>query len=83
VRRLRLIRSGHCAKTDGQPIPAVDRDDGHSQIDQFLFAEFPQRRSIDVIRYMIGAHQGYGFRPGQGGALARAEEGGSFQTATA
>lgn len=34
-----LITAGGRAEGNGQPVPAVDRDDGEREIDQLLFAE--------------------------------------------
>src|SRR3712207_3923597 len=53
--RLRLIRTDRFPECDGEPVPAVDCDDGHGQLDQLLLGELrPRRRELFVRRVTLG-----------------------------
>jgi hypothetical protein len=69
-KRLRLIRSRRFPKADGEPVPAVDLDDGHSQLDQFFFTELRAGCLELLVRRMALGDQRDGFRSPQSGALA-------------
>ena len=60
-----LIGSRHFAEGDGQPVPAVDRDDGHRQIDQLNLGELCARLGVDFVRRVGRPNEREAFRPRQ------------------
>src|SRR5579875_105176 len=72
---LRLIGSGWDAEGDAQPVPAVDRDDRHRQVDQLLFREVPACFLVDFVRDLARRYQRDRFGPAEGRPLAVAVEG--------
>ncbi len=66
----RLISPDCLRKGDRQPVPAVDRDDRHRQLDQLFFTELCTRCLELLVRRMSLGDQRDGFRPPWSGAFA-------------
>ena len=73
--RCRLITAGDRPKGDIDVIGAVDGDDRHRELDQFLLAELRARLFKHLVGHIARAQQRQRFRPGKRGALALAVEG--------
>lgn len=65
-----MVCSYRFPKGDGQPIPAVDRDDCHRQLDQLLFAELCADSLELFVRRMSLRDERNDFRPAQRCAFA-------------
>src|SRR5262245_65232891 len=63
--RRRLIASRLRAKTDGETVPAVNRNNRERKVRQFLFAELFPCLFIEIVGNMIVGNQGQSFRPCQ------------------
>jgi hypothetical protein len=63
--RFNLGAEGHV-----QTIPAVDADDGQSQVNQLLFVEMAPGFVVHLVRHLAQVDSGHGLGPGKGGALA-------------
>jgi hypothetical protein len=65
-----LICPGRLAKGDGEPVPAVDRNDSHRQLDQLFFTELGADSLEFFVRRVTLRDERDGFRPSQGRAFA-------------
>jgi len=65
-----LIAADLDAEGDGEPIPAIDGDDGQGEVDQLLFGEVLAHLLIERVRYVVRRDERDGLGPGQRGALA-------------
>lgn len=65
----------HSAEADRQAIPAINRNNGQSQVDQFFIAEVPASLFIDIVGYVVNGNKRHGFRPRQRCPFALSEEG--------
>jgi len=80
---LRTIVAWNSAKSDVEPIPAVDRDDSDCHIHQLLFAELGPGLIMDFVRHMALGHGGmttyynpyFLFQENGRGGKIRADEG--------
>lgn len=70
----RLILTGNTSKCNGQPVPAVDADDGHGQVHHFLFGELPPYPQVQFFRHMVIGKEGDGLGPFQSRPLPRVKK---------
>jgi len=75
IAQVRVVGSYRLAKGNGQPVPAVDCDDGHRQLDQLFFTELCTDCSELFVRRMRLRDERDGFCPPQRRTLAVSIEG--------
>src|SRR5215472_6647572 len=66
----RLVGAGDGAEGDAQAVPAIDGDDGQSEVCEFLGRETRLHAVVDVVFYMRFGHECNGLGPFERGSLS-------------
>ena len=64
-----LVGARFGAQADSEAVPAIDRDKGKGQIDQFRLVKRLAYLLVQLIRYVVVGNESYSLRPGQGCAF--------------